>query len=105
MVSGNFKDSLSIYKDLSEESPKDISLLINISMVLCELESYEDSLKYSNNALFIDSKNEDALFYKFKALKGLKQYEDALECIDELISLDPSDEVYLNEKRDLVNKL
>ena len=103
--SGNFKDSLNIYKNLLKESSDDIRLLTNVSMVLCELESYDESLQYSKRALSIDSKNEDALFYKFKALKGLKQYEAALECIDELINLDSSDEDYLNEKRDLVNRI
>lgn len=99
---GDLKDSLNIYKNLVEESPNDISLLINISMVMCGLECYEDSLEYSDMVLSLDSQNEDALFYKFKSLKGLKQYDDAMVCIENLIILNPLDEVYSKEKNELI---
>ena len=49
-----------------------------------------------------DRNNEYALFYKFKAFKGLKQYENALKIIDELINSNPTDKDYLNEKRELL---
>lgn len=100
--SGNFKDSLSIYKNLLEESSDDISLLTNVSMVLCELESYDESLQYSKRVLSIDSKNENALFYKFKALKYMGHFDEALKIIDELIILNPNEEEYSKEKRELV---
>ena len=46
--------------------------------------------------------DEDVLFYKVKAFKGLKDYGRALECIDELIDINPGNEEYDNEKRDLL---
>ena len=46
--------------------------------------------------------SEDALFYRVKAFKGLKDYGRALECIDELIDINPGNEEYDNEKRDLL---
>ena len=100
--SGDFSSSLDIYKNLLEKSPKDTDLLLNICMVSYELEFFSDVLKYSENVLSQDRNNEDALFYKFKAFKGLKQYENALKIIDELINSNPTDKDYLNEKRELL---
>ena len=99
---GDFSSSLDIYKNLLEKSPKDNDLLLNICMVSYELEFFSDVLKYSEMVLSQDRNNEYALFYKFKAFKGLKQYENALKIIDELINSNPTDKDYLNEKRELL---
>ena len=99
---GDFSSSLDIYKNLLEKSPKDNDLLLNICMVSYELEFFSDVLKYSEMVLSQDRNNEYALFYKFKAFKGLKQYENALKIIDELINSNPTNKDYLNEKRELL---
>ena len=85
-----------------EKSPKDTDLLLNICMVSYELEFFRDVLKYSENVLSQDRNNEDALFYKFKALKGLKQYDDALKYVDVLINFHPTVEKYLDERTQLL---
>lgn len=100
--SGDFNNSLDIYKNLLEKSPKDTDLLLNICMVSYELEFFRDVLKYSENVLSQDRNNEDALFYKFKALKGLKQYDDALKYVDVLINFNPTVEKYIDERTQLL---
>lgn len=99
---GSFQESLEIYESLFDDSSQDMDLLEKICRILYELNNFEDVLKYCDIALSIDAKNEDVLFYKVKAFKGLKDYGRALECIDELIDINPGNEEYDNEKRDLL---
>ena len=98
----NFNESLEIYENLLEEMPNDIDLLIKISAVFYELKSFEDILKYSDMVLSIDDLNEEALFYKFLALKCLNKYEIALECVNELLSKNSVNEEYISEKKELL---
>lgn len=71
-------------------------------MVSYELGFFSDALKYSEMVLSQDRNNEDALFYKFKALKGLKQYDDALKYVDVLINFNPTVEKYIDERTQLL---
>ncbi|KAL1491226.1 hypothetical protein ABEB36_011855 [Hypothenemus hampei] len=62
----------------------------NRALTQLKLKNYQDALQDCHKALEIEPKNLKALLRKGSALEGLKMYEEALDCIDDVIRIDPN---------------
>ncbi|XP_050309488.1 sperm-associated antigen 1 [Anthonomus grandis grandis] len=67
-----------------------VTNLNNRSLTYLKLNKYEEAIQDCDRVLAIDRKNLKALLRKGQALEGLKMYEDALCCAEELIEKDPN---------------
>ena len=70
---------------------KDISELIKKGSQLIIDGNCEDALSYFDQAIVIQPNNPDLLNKKGVALRGLGRYNEALECFNKSLQLDPRD--------------
>lgn len=69
----------------------DISRLIVKGNELLEDYKFEESLSYFDQALLLQSKNPDLWNKKGIVLRCLGRYDEALECFNKSLQLDPRD--------------
>ena len=65
--------------------------LIEHGNSLLKSENYEDALSYFEQALILEPNNADIWNKKGVALRSLGRYDEALECFNKSLSLDPRD--------------
>jgi tetratricopeptide (TPR) repeat protein len=70
---------------------KDISELIKKGSQLIIDGNFDESLSYFDQAIAIRPNNPDLLNKKAIALRGLGRYDEALECFNRSLQLDPRD--------------
>lgn len=83
-------DEALFYFDKILSKKKDPNVLVLISKCYTELENYEKSLKYLNEALKIDKNNTFALMEKWEVYIICEKYENALQCVDRTLELEPN---------------
>jgi tetratricopeptide (TPR) repeat protein len=69
----------------------DISDLVKRGNELMEEGIFEESLSYFDQALIIQPNNPDLWNKKGVALRGLGRYNEALDCFNKSLQLDPRD--------------
>ena len=70
---------------------KDISELIRKGSQLIMDGNFEEALSYFDQATVIQPNNPDLLNKKGVALRGLGRYDEAIECFNKSLQLDPRD--------------
>ena len=70
--------------------PDDAAVQLDASRALLRVEQYEDARTRAERVLARDPRNVDALILRAHATAGLKDFDAALEAIEEAIALDPS---------------
>tara|TARA_B110000014_G_scaffold84708_1_gene57997 strand:- start:194 stop:421 length:228 start_codon:yes stop_codon:yes gene_type:complete len=69
----------------------DITDLTKSGKKLLDTENYNDALSFFDQALSQDPTNADLWNYKGIALRSLGRYEEALECYNKSLEIEPRD--------------
>lgn len=86
-----FHTALDIYKQLYREDPNNLVVINNMVSTYVKISDYNQAIKYADIFLELDSKNANILYSKTVSLINLKRFDEALETIDEVIEINPSD--------------
>lgn len=86
-----FHSALDIYKQLYREDPNNLVVINNMVSTYVKISDYNQAIKYANIFLDIDSKNINVLYSKTVSLLNLKRFDEALETINKVIEINPSD--------------
>ncbi|WP_461461304.1 tetratricopeptide repeat protein [Methanobrevibacter sp.] len=86
-----FHTALDIYKQLYREDPNNLVVINNMVSTYVKICDYNQAIKYADIFLELDSKNANILYSKTVSLINLKRFDEALETIDEVIEINPSD--------------
>lgn len=73
----------------------------NIAQCQLKLNRPEEGLEYCNKALATDNMHVKSLFRKGQALLQLKHYDEALNCFEKSLRLDPTNNSVTNEIKKL----
>ncbi|MFM9875339.1 MAG: tetratricopeptide repeat protein [Nitrosarchaeum sp.] len=68
-----------------------IDELISKGKSFLEIENFEDALSYFEQALILNKKNPEIWNFKAVCLRSLGRYEEALECFNQSLKIDPRD--------------
>ena len=88
-----------------EIKPQDGSLWYNKSVILTELNRYDEALKAIDKSVELDSSFDFAWLLKSNILFKLGQYENALNAIEKVLEIDPEFEEALANKSTFLFKL
>jgi len=97
-------EALRLFDIVIEQDPENPSPYIFKAITNYDIDNYEKALDWVNQALTIDAWNLDALFYKGKIHTELKEYDEAEETFEQILSIDPSNEQVAQELSDLARR-
>ncbi|CAD8113603.1 unnamed protein product [Paramecium primaurelia] len=80
---------------LKENKKNNDELLMHKSIVLIQLDKYDEFLECINQAITLNPKNEKLLYHKGITLVKLDQYQQAFQCFDEAIKINPDNQASL----------
>ncbi|CAJ1022133.1 FKBP-type peptidyl-prolyl cis-trans isomerase/Tetratricopeptide repeat, putative [Leishmania lindenbergi] len=66
-----------------------ISVMGNLAQVLLMRNKHTDSAEFSRKVLGLDANNTKALFRLAKAQDGLQEWEEAIKCVDGILTIEP----------------
>lgn len=69
----------------------EIDELVTKGKVLLDEGKFEDALSYFEQALVLDQDNADLWNHKGVALRSLGRYQEALECFNKSLEIEPRD--------------
>ncbi|KAG8847971.1 RNA polymerase II-associated protein 3 [Serendipita sp. 411] len=96
--SGNFAAAVGAYTDAMLADPKDPTLPLNRAAAYLKLNKFQDAERDCGKVLLFDPKNIKALFRRGQARAGLGDYTKALVDLDQVLSLEASNQVAKQEK-------
>lgn len=102
---GNYTEALSLYdralSNLSSETEDSMRahLLFNKATCLFHLRRYEESLKYSTEAIIIDPNYIKAYNRRALSYERLERFDDALSDLDRICQLRPSERTAIESAR------
>ena len=68
-----------------------IDSLVKQGNLLLNEGKFEDALGFFEQALLLDQKNPELLNYKGVALRSIGRYDEAIECFNKSLEIDPRD--------------
>ena len=68
-----------------------IEYLVAKGKILLEENKFEDALGFFDQALLLNQKDPELWNYKGVALRSIGRYDEALECFNKSLELDPRD--------------
>ena len=69
----------------------DIDTLVKQAKSLLEDGKFEEALSFFDQALLLDQNNADLWNYKGVTLRSMGRYDDALDCFNRSLEIDPRD--------------
>lgn len=94
------QEALDDFLSYLEKDPNDSYILLMAAHSLYVLKEYQRAVQYYSKAISVKSDYTDAYYWRGQAYFNLGNKSEALRDIDKALSLDPSNETYLNFKRD-----
>jgi len=86
----NFQKSYSLFDEYLETLRQDSVMLQERDMIFINLEKYEEALIYLDKILIIDANDIEILIRKGKSCETLGKTEQAIECFNQILSIQPS---------------
>jgi len=110
----NYSNSIKHYEKASLILPYSIEPKLGLMRDYLAMQNFKEALKIGNNILREDFYNYYGNYYEILALKGIKDYKNALKIADKMLSLYPTSVLFLNalgeiyylqNKKDLAKKI
>ena len=86
----NFQKSYSLFDEYLETLRQDSVMLQERGMIFINLEKYEEALIYLDKILIIDPNDIEILIRKGKSCEALGKTEQAIECFNQILSIQTS---------------
>ncbi len=87
-----FKTSMfKTYKQRSNANMNQIKDLVEKAKILLENNKFEDALGFFEQALLMNQNDPELWNHKGVALRSMGRYDEALECFNKSLELDPRD--------------
>lgn len=101
----NWQDSLELYNQVLEDSPKNFEAWTNKGVSLSNLARYDEALDAYDRVVRIRPNNASAWINKGKALDDLERYGEALNSYDKALTLDSHNALIWYEKGNTLDNL
>ena len=100
-----YSNALKHYKMASLTLPSSIEAKLGMARVYYTMQNYEKAIEIANSILKIDFYNYYGNYYNVLALKAKKEYKSALAIANKMLSLYPTDILFLVELGELYSKM
>ena len=100
-----YDDAVNAYQIVIEQDPDIFKAHVNLGMVLNKLGRYQEAETHLLRAIEISPQNVEAFEHLANALMAQRKYDEVLQCLDQLLALDPTLEAARANRETLLETL